>query len=92
MFCRCLPIGGTGKTTDSGWGCTIRCGQMLLAEALVRRHLGSGTLRMDLEKGMSVLLLVLVGPSGVICTVWSNNCVVGCRTTDSVSICHCMLL
>ncbi|VDK77389.1 unnamed protein product [Litomosoides sigmodontis] len=34
------PIGGTGPTTDQGWGCMLRCGQMLLARALVMRHLG----------------------------------------------------
>ncbi|XP_065178015.1 cysteine protease ATG4B-like [Sycon ciliatum] len=33
------PIGSTGYTSDSGWGCTMRCGQMLLAEALSRLHL-----------------------------------------------------
>lgn len=33
-------IGGTGPTSDSGWGCMLRCGQMVLAQALVRRHLG----------------------------------------------------
>eukprot|EP00118_Oscarella_pearsei_P005315 m.24318 g.24318 ORF g.24318 m.24318 type:complete len:453 (+) comp28603_c0_seq4:68-1426(+) len=33
-------IGGTGPTTDAGWGCTMRCGQMLLAQALMWRHLG----------------------------------------------------
>ncbi|XP_032243268.1 cysteine protease ATG4B isoform X2 [Nematostella vectensis] len=33
-------IGGTGPTTDSGWGCMLRCGQMMLAQALVCRHLG----------------------------------------------------
>jgi len=33
-------IGGNGPTSDSGWGCMLRCGQMVLAEALVRRHLG----------------------------------------------------
>ncbi|XP_065840728.1 cysteine protease ATG4A-like [Oscarella lobularis] len=33
-------IGGTGPTSDAGWGCTMRCGQMLLAQALTWRHLG----------------------------------------------------
>ncbi|XP_031554762.1 cysteine protease ATG4B-like [Actinia tenebrosa] len=33
-------IGGTGPTTDSGWGCMLRCGQMMLAQALICRHLG----------------------------------------------------
>nr|XP_055069842.1 cysteine protease ATG4B isoform X1 [Misgurnus anguillicaudatus] len=34
------PIGGTGPTSDTGWGCMLRCGQMILAEALICRHLG----------------------------------------------------
>lgn len=33
-------IGGTGPTCDGGWGCMLRCGQMMLAQALVVRHLG----------------------------------------------------
>lgn len=33
-------IGGTGPTYDTGWGCMLRCGQMMLAQALVCRHLG----------------------------------------------------
>ncbi|MGH0147705.1 UNVERIFIED_CONTAM: hypothetical protein FKN15_035348 [Acipenser sinensis] len=36
-FC---PIGGTGPCSDTGWGCMLRCGQMILAQALVYRHLG----------------------------------------------------
>uniref|UniRef100_A0A7N8WIU5 Cysteine protease n=1 Tax=Mastacembelus armatus TaxID=205130 RepID=A0A7N8WIU5_9TELE len=34
------PIGGTGPTSDTGWGCMLRCGQMILGEALMCRHLG----------------------------------------------------
>ncbi|KAI7790414.1 cysteine protease ATG4B-like [Triplophysa rosa] len=34
------PIGGTGPTSDTGWGCMLRCGQMILGEALICRHLG----------------------------------------------------
>uniref|UniRef100_A0A673LKD8 Cysteine protease n=1 Tax=Sinocyclocheilus rhinocerous TaxID=307959 RepID=A0A673LKD8_9TELE len=36
------PIGGTGPSSDAGWGCMLRCGQMILAQALVCRHLGRG--------------------------------------------------
>ncbi|EDV28478.1 uncharacterized protein TRIADDRAFT_20340 [Trichoplax adhaerens] len=34
------PIGGIGPTSDKGWGCMLRCGQMILGQALVMRHLG----------------------------------------------------
>ncbi|OWK05099.1 ATG4B [Cervus elaphus hippelaphus] len=37
-------IGGTGPTSDTGWGCMLRCGQMIFAQALVCRHLGRGRL------------------------------------------------
>lgn len=33
-------IGGSGPTSDCGWGCCLRVGQMVTAEALVRHHLG----------------------------------------------------
>jgi cysteine protease ATG4 len=36
-----LPIGQSGMTTDRGWGCMLRCGQMVLAQALVNHHLGN---------------------------------------------------
>lgn len=34
------PIGDSGMTSDRGWGCMLRCGQMVVAQALVNQHLG----------------------------------------------------
>ncbi|XP_046961062.1 cysteine protease ATG4B [Vanessa cardui] len=36
-----VPIGDEGLTSDKGWGCMLRCGQMVLGVALVRIHLSS---------------------------------------------------
>ncbi|KAG8225124.1 hypothetical protein J437_LFUL006147 [Ladona fulva] len=35
-----VPIGDTGLTSDKGWGCMLRCGQMVLGQALINFHLG----------------------------------------------------
>lgn len=33
------PVGSPQLTTDKGWGCMLRCGQMILAKSLIDLHL-----------------------------------------------------
>eukprot|EP00128_Syssomonas_multiformis_P014595 Colp12_sorted_trinity150504_noHs@2874 len=43
-------IASTYYTSDAGWGCMLRCGQMMLAETLVRRHLGRNWHKVDIHR------------------------------------------
>ncbi|RWS12195.1 cysteine peptidase 2 family C54 protein-like protein, partial [Dinothrombium tinctorium] len=54
------PINGIAPTSDRGWGCMLRCGQMVVAQALMVKHLGrEWRLKSDKDKKIYFKILKL---------------------------------
>ncbi|XP_025161973.1 cysteine protease ATG4B isoform X4 [Harpegnathos saltator] len=55
-----VPIGGCNSTftSDKGWGCMLRCGQMVLARALITLHLGKDWQWMPESKNSTYLKIL----------------------------------
>lgn len=50
-----MPIEGTTISSDVGWGCMVRCGQMLLAKCLIR--MSGASLKNQLDAWVAIIVL-----------------------------------
>lgn len=62
-----MPIGDEGLTSDKGWGCMLRCGQMVLGVALVRIHMSSDWVWTPETRYLLILLLFIIKYYGSSC-------------------------
>lgn len=60
-FGRGGPRTSEGLSTDTGWGCMLRTGQSMLANALVSVHLGRGSLLCTMNRTRSHSLMLSFG-------------------------------
>lgn len=73
------PIGPAEITSDIGWGCMLRTGQMMLAEAFIFCFLGRG-----MNANLCCWLLIHIR----LADKWARFATVLCLQTGTVGCCH----